>query len=202
MHNERGELSDYPNQRGNDRVRVANKEKQCTIVPFSKSKRRFLYPDIDVNPLEPFKAAQKHGWAHFAPLDAYTTPPAARLVKRSGIRTGYRVLDVACGAGVVATTAARLGARVTGLDLTPELLERARENSSNAGVEIEWREGDVEELPFDDAVFDAVVSQTGHMFAPRPDVAVAEMLRVLKPGGAIAFSTWAPGLVGGRSVAC
>src|ERR1700730_7763312 len=159
MHNERGELSDYPNQRGNDRVRVANKEKQCTIVPFSKSKRRFLYPDIDVNPLESFKAAQKLGWAHFAPLETFTTPPAAQLVKRAGIVSGSRVLDVACGTGVVAVTAARLGASVTGLDLTPELLTRARENSRIAGVEIDWREGDVEALPFESATFDVVVSQ-------------------------------------------
>jgi SAM-dependent methyltransferase len=161
----------------------------------------FIPGDIDVNPLESFKAAQKQGWAHFAPLETYTTPPAARLVKRSGIRTGDRVLDVACGTGVVATTAARLGARVTGLDLTPELLERARENSRTAGVEIEWHEGDVEKLPFDDAVFDVVISQYGHIFAPRPDVALAEMLRVLKHGGTIAFSTWPPELFVGRAFA-
>jgi SAM-dependent methyltransferase len=152
-----------------------------------------------VNPLESFKEAQKLGWAHFAPLETFTTPSAARLVKCSGIRTRDRVLDVACGTGVVAITAARLGARVTGLDLTPELLERARENSLTAGVEIEWREGDVENLPFDNAIFDFVVSQYGHIFAPRPDVAVAEMLRVLKPGGTIAFSTWPPELFVGRT---
>lgn len=152
-----------------------------------------------MDPLESFKAAQKQGWAHFAPLETYTTPPAAQLVKRAGIRGGDRVLDVACGTGVVATTAARLGARVTGLDLTPELLERARENSRIAGVEIEWREGDVEKLPFDDGVFDVVVSQYGHIFAPRPEVALAEMLRVLKPGGTIAFSTWPPELLVGRT---
>jgi SAM-dependent methyltransferase len=154
-----------------------------------------------VDPFESFKAAQKQGWAHFAPLETYTTPPAARLVKRSGIRTGDRVLDVACGTGVVATTAAHLGARVTGLDLTPELLEQARENARIAGVEIEWHEGDVENLPFDDDVFDVVVSQYGHIFAPRPDVALAEMLRVLKHGGTIAFSTWPPELLVGRMFA-
>src|SRR5467141_3990924 len=148
-----------------------------------------------------FKETQKQGWAHFAPLESVTTPTAARLVKFADVQSGQRVLDVACGTGVVAITAARIGANVTGLDLTPELLERARENSRTAGVEIEWREGDVENIPFDDAVFDAVVSHTGHMFAPRPDVAVAEMLRVLKPGGTIAFSTWPPELFVGRMFA-
>jgi SAM-dependent methyltransferase len=103
-----------------------------------------------------------------------------------------RVLDVACGTGVVAITAARGGAKVTALDLTPELLAVARANARLAGVDIDWHEGDVEQLPFDAAAFDVVVSQYGHMFAPRPDVAVGEMLRVLKPGGTIAFSTWPP----------
>jgi SAM-dependent methyltransferase len=155
----------------------------------------------DMNQLESFKAMQKQGWAYFAPLEAHTTPQAARLVKRAGIRAGDRVLDVACGTGVVAITAARLGARVTGLDLTPELLARARENSRIAEVEVDWREGDVEKLPFADAFFDAVLSQYGHIFAPRPETAIAEMLRVLKPGGTIAFSTWPPELYVGRMFA-
>lgn len=149
---------------------------------------------LEMDALEKFKAVQKQGWAHFAPLESFTTPPAARLVRFAGVRAGQRVLDVACGTGVVAVTAARLGARVTGLDFTPELLERARENARIAAVQVDWHEGDVEKLPFGDREFDVVLSQYGHMFAPRPDVAVAEMLRVLRPGGTIAFSTWPPEL--------
>jgi SAM-dependent methyltransferase len=151
-----------------------------------------------MDPFESFKVAQKQGWVHFAPFEAHTISCAARLVKRAGVRSGQRVLDVACGTGVVSVTAARLGARVTGLDLTPELLERARENARIARVEVDWHEGDVEKLPFGDAVFDVVMSQFGHIFAPRPDVAIGEMLRVLKPGGTIAFSTWPPELFVGR----
>ena len=154
-----------------------------------------------MDPFDSFKAAQKQGWAHFAPLEAVTTPCAARLVKWAGVRSGRRVLDAACGTGVVSVTAARLGARVTGLDLTPELLERARENARIAGVEIDWHEGDVEKLPFGDATFDFVLSEFGHIFAPRPEVAIGEMLRVLKPGGTIAFSTWPPELLVGRTFA-
>ncbi len=150
-----------------------------------------------MDPFAGFKDAQRQGWTHFAPLENITTPGAARLVRHAGIRAGQLVLDVACGTGVVAVTAARIGAKVTGLDLSPDLLARARENGALAGVDIDWHEGDVELLPFADAAFDVVVSQFGHIFAPRPDVAVAEMLRVLKPGGTIAFSTWPPeGLVG------
>jgi SAM-dependent methyltransferase len=157
--------------------------------------------DAKPDPFESFKAAQKLGWAHFAPLEAMTTPAAAQLVKHARVRSGQRVLDVACGTGVVAVTAARLGARVTGLDLTPALLERARENSRIADVVIDWREGDVENLPFEDGEFDVVLSQFGHIFAPRPEVAIASMLRVLKPGGTIAFATWPPELYTGRMFA-
>jgi SAM-dependent methyltransferase len=148
-----------------------------------------------------FKETQKQSWAHFAPLEAQTTLPAAQLVKHAKVRAGQRVLDAACGTGVVSITAARIGARVTGLDLTPDLLERARENSRLANLDIEWREGDVEQLPFDEGTFDVVMSQFGHMFAPRPEVAIGEMLRVLKPGGMIAFSTWPPELIVGRRFA-
>ena len=120
----------------------------------------------NIDPFDSFKTAQKLGWAHFAPLAELTTPPAAQLVKHAHLRAGLRVLDVACGTGVVAVTAARQGARVTGLDLTPALLERARDNSRIAGVEVDWREGDVEKLPFEDSSFDVVLSQFGHIFAP------------------------------------
>ncbi len=142
---------------------------------------------------------QKSSWAHFAPLEMFTTLAAGQLVKHAKVHSGQRVLDVACGTGVVAVTAGRRGARVTGLDLTPQLLERARENSEIADVQIDWHEGDAEALPFEDSAFDVVLSQFGHIFAPRPEVAVAEMLRVLKPGGTIAFVTWPPELFTGRT---
>lgn len=145
-----------------------------------------------------FKERQKETWAYFAPLEVLTTVPAGRLVRFAGVSAGQRVLDVACGTGVVSITAARRGARVTGLDLTPALLQRARENQATAKVDVEWREGDAEALPFEDASFDMVLSQFGHMFAPRPAVVTAEMLRVLKPGGTLAFSTWPPELLMGR----
>lgn len=151
-----------------------------------------------MDPFESFKSAQKQMWPMFAPYEVHTTPTAALLVTRAGIRSGQRVLDVACGTGVVSVTAAQRGAQVTALDLTPELLDRARENARIAAVKIDFHEGDVEHLPFDDASFDVVLSQFGHIFAPRPEVAIAQMLRVLKPGGTIAFSTWPPDLFVGR----
>src|SRR3954468_6905554 len=158
-------------------------------------------PAQSSDPFANFKQKQREGWSHFHPLAAMTTPPAAKLDNFAGVKAGQRVLDVACGTGVVAVTCARRGAKVTGLDLTPELLATAKENAQIAGVSIEFREGDAEALPFPDAGFDAVLSQFGHMFAPRPEIAVAEMLRVLKPGGTLAFSRWPPEEFVGRSFA-
>lgn len=76
--------------------------------------------------------------------------------------------------------------------MTPTLIERARHNASVAGVDVDFVEGDAETLPYPDASFDFVLSQFGHMFAPRPAIALQEMLRVLRVGGRIAFSTWPP----------
>ena len=150
------------------------------------------------DPFAGFKAAQREGWALFSRLESMTTPPAGRLVAFVNIKSGEKVLDVACGTGVVAITAARRGAAVKGLDLAPALLERARFNAKLAGVDIEFIEGDAEALPYADASFDVVMSQYGHIFAPRPAIAMQEMLRVLRPGGKIAFSTWPPELFTGR----
>ncbi len=158
-----------------------------------------LSPGID--PFVDFKAIQKESWSLFAPLEAVTTVPAASLVRFSKLKSTEKVLDVGCGTGVVAVTAAQLGAKVFGLDLSPKLLERARENAALAQVKIDFVEGDAEALPYSDASFDVVLSQFGHMFAPRPSVAIQEMLRVLKPGGTIAFSTWPPHLYVGRMFA-
>jgi SAM-dependent methyltransferase len=144
---------------------------------------------VDVT-LTQFKAAQRESWGRFAPMALFTTPAAASLVDWAGVKPGDTVLDVACGTGVVAVTAARLGARVKGLDLSPVLLETAARNAVIAKTAIDFTEGDAETLPYGDAEFDVVLSQFGHIFAPRPNVVTQEMLRVLKPGGRIAFSTW------------
>jgi SAM-dependent methyltransferase len=154
------------------------------------------------DPFMEFKRKQRESWTTFTPTAVFTTPVAAHLVRFAGIRAGELVLDVGTGTGVVAVTAARTGARVSALDLTPELLVEARENGRISGhPEIVWQEGDAEALPYPDAAFDVVVSQFGHMFAPRPEVAVAEIRRVLKPTGRVAFATWPPEHLVGRMFA-
>ena len=84
------------------------------------------------------KAAAREGWSSFAPFEMITGSTAPDLVRFAGVRAGARVLDVACGTGVVALTCARLGAEVTGADLTPALLERARENAALAELAVDF----------------------------------------------------------------
>jgi len=154
------------------------------------------------DPFLEFKRKQRESWTTFTPTATFTTPVAAHLVRFADIRTGESVLDVGTGTGVVAVTAALAGARVSALDLTPELLVEARENGRLAGrPEIAWEEGDAENLPYPDGSFDVVVSQFGHMFAPRAEVVVSEMRRVLKPSGRVAFATWPPEHMVGRMFA-
>ena len=116
----------------------------------------------------------------------------ARLAQAAEVRSGETVLDVACGTGNAAIPAAQAGGQVTGLDLTPELLDVARRRADEAGVELDLREGDAEQLPFDDASFDVVLSSFGCMFAPRHEIVADELARVLRPGGRLGLVSWTP----------
>lgn len=122
-------------------------------------------------------------------------PASSHLINLVKIQHGESVLDVACGNGNTAITARRKGANVIGLDNTTELLEIAKEEERIAQVSgIEWREGDAQNLPFEDETFDVVLSTFGHMFASRPELAAKELIRVTKKGGRIGFATWPPEL--------
>lgn len=115
-----------------------------------------------------------------------------RIVRRVGVGRGEDVLDVACGTGNATIPAAKAGGRVTGLDLTPEMLASGRGRAEAAGVDIEWVEGDAENLPMLDRRFDLVLSTFGCMFAPRHEIVADEIARVLRPGGRIGLCTWTP----------
>jgi ubiquinone/menaquinone biosynthesis C-methylase UbiE len=112
------------------------------------------------------------------------------LVQRLGIVAGERVLDVACGTGLAAIPAAAVGARVTGVDLTPRMLEVARRRADAARVTVDWVEGDAEALPFPDGHADVVLSTFGCMFAPRHEVVADELVRVLAADGRLGLCTW------------
>src|SRR5919205_178173 len=139
-----------------------------------------------ISELEQMKQGTRATWAagDYAAIAQRTLwPVGERVVRRIGAQPGEDVLDVACGTGNAAIRAAQAGARVTGVDLTPELFEAGRELAAAAGVDVEWVEGDAESLPVADESFDAVVSLFGCMFAPRHRVAAAELARALRPGG-------------------
>lgn len=114
------------------------------------------------------------------------------VVESAGVATGDSVLDLACGAGNATIPAARRGASVKGLDLTPELLDAGRVAAERAGVEIEWVVGDAQDLPFGEGEFSVVLSTFGCMFAPDQRKMAREIVRVLAPGGRVALANWTP----------
>jgi len=115
------------------------------------------------------------------------------LCESAGLRAGERVLDVATGSGNTALAACRRACKVVGVDFVPALLERARERANAERFKhVTFQEGDVQALPFPDHAFDVVLSTFGHMFAEDPAKAAAEMARVCRPGGRVAFACWTP----------
>jgi ubiquinone/menaquinone biosynthesis C-methylase UbiE len=132
------------------------------------------------------------GSGNYAAVAERITETGELVVERAGVEAGTEVLDVACGTGNSSIPAAQAGARVTGLDFAPGLLDIARERAADAMVEIDFVEGDAQEMRFGDASFDRVLSTFGHMFAPDHGRTAAEMRRVLRPGGVIAVACWTP----------
>lgn len=118
---------------------------------------------------------------------------AEEFVERLGLTPGMRVLDVACGTGNLALPAARLGAKVTGIDIAPNLIEQAKASAAAEGLDIRFDVGDAEAMPYDDGSFDVVMTMFGAMFTPRPELAAAELIRVCRPGGTIAMANWTGG---------
>lgn len=116
----------------------------------------------------------------------------ALVVERTDPKPGERVLDAATGTGAVAILAAKRGADVVGEDLAPVLIETARQRAAEEGVEVDFQVGDAEDMPYDDASFDVVLSTCGVMFAPDHEAIARELARVTKPGGRLALACWKP----------
>jgi SAM-dependent methyltransferase len=142
---------------------------------------------------QPLKDAHRRTWASgdYPLIAELVTDVGETVVARAGIEPGSDVLDVAAGSGNAAIPAALAGAHVIASDLTPELFDAGRRRAAAAGVGIEWITADAEDLPFEDARFDAVLSSLGVQFAPRHEVATRELVRVCRPGGTIALGNWA-----------
>lgn len=145
-----------------------------------------------------FKAAtenQQAIWSEgdFAMVAGLVYNVSDNLAEALEIVPDERVLDVACGSGNGAIAAARRAwGNTVGTDFVPALLERARERAAAERLEIEFVEGEAQDLPFDEASFDVTMSIFGVMFAPDQEKAAAELLRVTKPGGRIGLSSWCP----------
>jgi SAM-dependent methyltransferase len=116
-----------------------------------------------------------------------TRQSIGRLLEAVDLREGIRLLDIATGPGYVAATAAERGARVVGIDFSAPMVRRARELAPN----VDFQEGDAEALSFPDGSFEAVVMNFGILHLARPERAVGEVARVLKPEGRFAFTAWA-----------
>jgi ubiquinone/menaquinone biosynthesis C-methylase UbiE len=173
------------------------------------------------------KQQQIWGSGDYGRVAWITVPIAHELVEAVDLRPGSRVLDVATGTGHVALQAARTfcdvtgidyvpalidvaagtgnasipaaqrGARVIASDLTPELLDAGRTRAEAQGLELEWIAADAEHLPFDDGMFDVVLSAIGVMFSADQHRAAGELVRVCRPGGRIGVASWTPaGFVG------
>jgi len=126
-------------------------------------------------------------------LPAVFGPWGPRVVELAALRRGLRVLDVACGTGLVARLAAKAvgtDGHVTALDLNPAMLAVASELPAVEGAAIEWVEGNAQELPFAEASFDVVCCQLGLQFFPDREGALQEMRRVLVPGGRAVVMVW------------
>ena len=115
---------------------------------------------------------------------------AVEFLDRLQIKPGSAVLDVACGSGQLALIAARRGARVAGVDIAANSIRVARSRAAAEGLNATFEEGDAEALPYPDASFDVVATIFGAMFAPRPELVAAELVRVCRPGGTIAMANW------------
>lgn len=149
--------------------------------------------------MEALKARLKATWmsGDYGTFAKYMEPGAVKLLADWQIPAGVDMLDVACGAGQIAIPAARAGVHVTGVDIASNWIEQARARAAAERLTVQFDEGDAEDLPYPDASFDVVVTLVGAMFAPRPERAAAELLRVCRPGGRIIMVNWTPpGFVG------
>ena len=139
-------------------------------------------------------ARQQATWSagDFHRVARQVAPVAEVLVQAVDPHAGQRVLDVACGTGSVAIVAARRYCDTSGIDYVPALIEHAKRRAEAEALEVDFRVGDAQRLPYEDGRFDCVLSQFGVMFAPNQEKSAAEMLRVTKPGARIGLACWMP----------
>jgi ubiquinone/menaquinone biosynthesis C-methylase UbiE len=152
-----------------------------------------------VSDLAALKTRQQAAWSsgNYAIVGATLQIVGEELCEALDLKAGSKVLDVAAGNGMATLAAARRWCDVTSTDYVPSLLERGRARAEAEGWNIEFKEADAENLPFERDSFDVVLSTFGVMFTPNQDKAAAELLRVCKPKGQIGLANWTPdGFIG------
>ena len=140
------------------------------------------------------KRTQQSIWAtgDFSIIGWNLVYPGELLCEAVGLRAGQKLLDVACGAGNAALSAARRNCEATGIDYVPGLIERARARAAAEGLPARFEVGDCERLPYPDETFDRVLSVFGSIFAPDQEKAAHELIRVCRSGGTIGMANWTP----------
>ncbi len=155
---------------------------------------------LTLDQIEAIKAKQQATWSSgdYSVIGTTLQLVGESLCETIDAPAGAKVLDVAAGNGNASLAAARRGADVISTDYVPELLTLGAARAKAEGLPVVTQVADAENLPFEDATFDAVLSTFGVMFVPNPPRAAAEMLRVCKPGGQIGLANWHPdGFIGG-----
>jgi ubiquinone/menaquinone biosynthesis C-methylase UbiE len=156
-------------------------------------------PNQPAPDLAALKTRQQAAWSsgNYAIVGSTLQIVGEELCETLDLKAGSKVLDVAAGNGMATLAAARRWCDVTSTDYVPALLERGKARATAEGMQVEFREADAENLPFDDASFEVVLSTFGVMFTPNQDRAAAELLRVCKPRGRIGLANWTPeGFIG------
>jgi SAM-dependent methyltransferase len=155
-----------------------------------------MNPSSSAPRIEPHHEAAARSWGHggraYDDISFVLSDALAHAAQRLDAAAGEEILDVATGTGWSARNAARRGARVTGVDIAPELLAAAAALSAHVEPAITFEPGDAERLPFPDRRFDGVISTFGVMFALGQERAAAELARVCRPGGRLVITAWTP----------
>jgi ubiquinone/menaquinone biosynthesis C-methylase UbiE len=146
------------------------------------------------NDINHIRSKQRDIWAtgDFSIIGRNTAYPGETLIESTGVSASQRIIDVACGSGNLALSAARRNCAAYGIDYVPALIDRAKARAIAEGLSVDFSVSDCEQIPFEDNFFDRVFSIFGAMFSPDPIKASNELIRICKPGGKVALGNWVP----------